>query len=326
MPSRSRRLQRLAEELEEVGLDLASELGPGLDPAMLIDEVDHALRPPVHERRVSSSGTIIDPTSDPTTWSPSTGLDITHARVGDQPLEAARWFADGLSCWLVRHHRSPSEWLIFDRPAGSERDLGVIARSMSATVVQRHPSGAVRVVGGFGVLRWNGYSWHHEPPVDHWIDVMRACSFPQDVNLLRTILEFAVHDLGALGIGALLIYRGNEAEGPSVEHRLPTPPPLRIDEPIHLAPLRHALAQVDGAAIFDSAGVLRQLGVRLVPSLAAENGVDGFKGTRHTSGRRYSYDDPSAIVVAVSEDGPVSVFHKGQILGRSQPHSATHEN
>jgi hypothetical protein len=57
--------------------------------------------------------------------------------------------------------------------------------------------------------------------------------------------------------------------------------------------------------------------VRLVPSVAAEEEVDALGGTRHTSGRRYSFDDPSATVVAVSTDGPVSVLRRGEVLTRS---------
>ena len=60
--------------------------------------------------------------------------------------------------------------MVFDRPAGSERDLVVLADVFEATIVQRHPAGSVRVVGAFGVLRWDGLSWHHEPPVSSWID------------------------------------------------------------------------------------------------------------------------------------------------------------
>jgi DNA integrity scanning protein DisA with diadenylate cyclase activity len=131
------------------------------------------------------------------------------------------------------------------------------------------------------------------------------------------MLEFAVHDLGSRGIGSLLIYRPDPEPGPPVEERLPTPPPLRIRRAPHLAPLRHALAQIDGAAVFDAEGVLRQLGVRLVPSNAAEATVEALGGTRHTSGRRYSYDDPLATVIAVSDDGPVSVLRNGAVLGRS---------
>ena len=139
-----------------------------------------------------------------------------------------------------------------------------------------------------------------------------------DPAVLEALLRFAVHDLGSLGIGALLIYRPDGEPGPPVEERLPTPPPpLKIRRASHLAPLRHALGQVDGAAVFDGDGVLRQLGVRLVPSATSEETVDALGGTRHTSGRRYSYDDPSATVIAVSEDGPVTVLRNGAVLGRS---------
>jgi hypothetical protein len=92
---------------------------------------------------------------------------------------------------------------------------------------------------------------------------------------------------------------------------------LRIDRVSDLAPLRHVLGQIDGAAVFDRDGVLRQLGVRLVPSPTAESDIDGYRGMRHTSGRRYSFDEPEATVVVISEDGPVSVLRKGEVLGSS---------
>ena len=314
MPEAGRR-RRLAEELEESGLRLE---GSDAFLELLVEEIDRALRPVVHERRVASGGTIIEPMSDPATWASGTQLEITRKPVGRQPVVAARRFADGLSSWLVRRTDGTNEWLIFDRPAGSERDLVVLAGVLQATIVQRHPAGSVRVVGPFGVLRWQGFSWHHEPPVASWLDAVTACSAHGDPEVLEAMLEFAVHDLGSLGIGSLLVYRPDAEPGPAVEERLPTPPPLRINVASHLAPLRHALAQVDGAAIFDVDGVLRQLGVRLVPSTAAEETVEALGGTRHTSGRRYSFDDPLATVIAVSEDGPVSVLRNGEVLGRSR--------
>jgi hypothetical protein len=308
------RLRRLGEDLEESGLRVDGSEG---FRAMLLEEIDHALRPVVHERRVASSGTILEPKSDPATWTPGTLLDITRTPVGEQPLVAARRFADGLSSWLVRH-TDRTEWMIFDRPAGSERDLVVLADVLDATIVQRHPAGSVRVVGEFGVLRWESYSWHHEPPLRGWIDAVTAGPAHGDPDVLAAMLDFAVHDLGSTGIGALLIYRPDVEPGPSVEERLPTPPALQIRRPFHLAPLRHALAQVDGAAVFDAGGVLRRLGVRLVPSAAAEETVEALGGTRHTSGRRYSHDDPRATVIVVSEDGPVSVLRNGAVLGHSR--------
>lgn len=308
------RLRRLAEELEESGL---RPEGSGVFREMLLQEIDAALRPVVHERRVPSSGTVLEPRSEPASWTAGAQLEISRSPVGHQPLAAARRFADGLSSWLLRRTDGESEWLVFDRPAGSERDMVVLADAFGATLVQRHPVGWVRVVGTFGVLRWQGFTWHHEPPVGSWIDTVTASPDHGDPEVLAALLEFAVHDLGSRGIGSLLVYRADPEPGPRVEERLPTPPGLRIGKAAHLAPLRHALAQVDGAAVFDAAGVLRRLGVRLVPSNAAEQSVEALRGTRHTSGRRYSYDDPLATVIAVSEDGPVSVLRNGEVLGRS---------
>jgi hypothetical protein len=193
----------------------------------------------------------------------------------------------------------------------------VLAGVLDATIVQRHPAGQVRVAGDFGVLRWDGFTWHHEPPVTSWIDAVTACPVKGEPPVLQALLEFAVHDLGSLGIGALLIHRPDDLPAPGVEQRLPTPPPLDIRRAFHLGPLRHALAQIDGAAVFDNEGVLRHLGVRLIPSAAAEETVEAFGGTRHISGRRYSYDDPLATVVVISEDGPVTVLRNGAVLGRS---------
>jgi hypothetical protein len=286
---------------------------------VLVEEIDLALRPPLHERRVVSGGTIIDPGSDPALWESGTQLAITRLHLDRHPLAATRRFADGLSSWILRRTDGPAECLVFDRPAGSERDLVVLAGVLGATIVQRHPAGTVRVVGRFGVLRSVGLGWHFEPPVANWIDAVTACDPTHgDPEVLTAMLEFAVHDLGSMGVGSLLIYRPYSDPGPPVEDRLPVPPPLWILKAVHLAPIRHALAQVDGAAIFDARGVLRRLGVRLVPSSAAEETVEALGGTRHTSGRRYSRDDPQATVIAVSEDGPVSVLRNGAVLGRSR--------
>jgi hypothetical protein len=310
------RLRRLAEELAEVGYGL--ERG---DPTheLLLEEIDLALRPPVHERRVPSLGSIVDPRSPESTWEPGTELSIAHGAIGS-PVPDARRFADGLSSWLIRRPGGPDEWCVFDRPAGSERDLVVLSNVMAATIVQRHPAGAVRVAGAHGVLRWDGLTWRLEPPIEGWVASLQADGLDDgDAAVLHALLDFAVHDLGSRGIGAILVHHPDEADRGSFEERLPTPPPLQVLRPTALAPLTHALRQVDGAAIFDATGTLRQLGVRLVPSPEAADQVEGIGGTRHTSGRRYSYDDPRATVIVVSEDGPVSVWRAGQLVGTSPP-------
>ncbi len=308
-------MRRLAEELGEAGLalDLESEL----DTIVLAD-VDYALRPHVHERRVPSVGTIVEPTAPPARWEVGSGLRVIRRPVESMPVDHSLLFADGTASWLIRRMSGGDEWAVFDRPAGSERDLVVLAGAMGATIVQRHPSGSVRIVGAHGVLRWDGLTWHHEPPISTWIDSVTACGALGGSDVLELLLEFAVHDLGARGIGAILVFGPDESSPSVIEVRLPTPPPLHITSPFDLAPVRHALSQMDGAAVFDAAGILRQLGVRLVPSPEAVSSVEGFRGTRHTSSRRYSFDDPQATVIVVSEDGPVTVLRNGELLGHSR--------
>jgi hypothetical protein len=193
----------------------------------------------------------------------------------------------------------------------------VMAAESGAFVIQRHPGGEVRIVGSFGVARWDGISWHVERPVEEWLAWASCGVAAPDAHVVAGLLRFAVHDLGAQRIGALLIYRPSAPDGPAFERRLPRPPRLGIDRASDLAPLRHVLTQLDGAALFAEDGHLLDLGVRLVTSPEAETLVAPVGGTRHTSAVRFSHDDPDAVVIVVSEEGPVTVFRRGEMLGRS---------
>ncbi len=309
------RLRRLAEELAEAGYEPDHDEATA---ALVLIELEYALRPPIHERRVPTYGALIEPSEPPDDWSARADLAIVRRPSRGYPTAGARRFADGMSSWLVRRVSGDDELLVFDRPSGSERDLVVLAEATGATLVQRHPQGTVRLADSDdGVLRWDGIAWHREPPIRRWIDSVATGCVEGDRSVIVALLEFAVHDLGARGIGAILVYQPVDDDLGHVELRLPTPPPLSISRAADLAPLRHVLGQVDGAAVFDGAGRLRQLGVRLVPSAEAESDVEGYRGMRHTSARRYSFDSPQATIVVVSEDGPVTVLRNGDVVGSS---------
>lgn len=314
------RLRRLAEELDELGVAL--NLDNDRD-RLALEEVDYAIRPHIHERRIPTYGSLLVPEVDRTYWSESTGLDIVLRDLDGLPIANSRAFADGSSSWLIRGALDHHELAIFDRPASSERDIVVMVDAFGAQIVQRHSSGIVRFASEHGVLRWDGMTWHREPLVTRWIDAMSAANAPTQRHVFAQLLAFAVHDLGARGIGALLIHQSEHQSSPNFEQRLAVPPPLDIRVPEDLTPMRHVLSQIDGAAVFDNDGILRQLGVRLVPSAEAIADVDGHRGMRHTSARRYSFDDPNAIVIVVSEDGPVSVMRNGVILGRTDTAGVT---
>ncbi len=308
------RLRRLTEELMEEQLGVI-ERSPV--PEVIVDEIDYALRPPRHERRTPSYGSLVLPEHPIETWHEVTGLTaVTNSTVGDLDDEV-RKYADGLVSWTIRTASGVDSLVVFDRAAGSERDLVVLAAASGATVVQRHPNNEVRLVGTFGVARWDGLGWHVEPPVESWIEWATCGLDETDTLSLRHLISFAVHDLGAKGVGSLLIFRPGADVSHARERRMSPPPPLRIHLPTDLAPLRHVLTQTDGAALFDETGTLRALGVRLIPTPEAEQSIATAGGTRHISAQRYSHVDPGAVVIAVSEDGPVTVFRAGEIIGRS---------
>lgn len=307
------RLRRLIEELTEEALGAVQRSSA---PEALADELDYALHPPRHERRIPSYGSLVLPSVERARWSEATGLTIAVDDTRVRHDDEVRRYADGLTSWTIRDGDGISALAVFDRSAGSERDLVVLAAATGAMIVQRHPSGEVRVVGSFGVARWDGVGWHVEPPVASWLaPSVDECGCGPGV--LERLLRFAVHDLGARGIGAMLVLGFDEASPAGVERRMPPPPPLSIRRPSDLGPLRHVLTQLDGAALFDREGTLLDLGVRFVPSERAEREVEPRGGTRHTTGRRISADDPEAVVVVVSEAGPVTVFRAGDDAGTS---------
>lgn len=314
----SGQIRRLTDEIDEVGLDL----GPHRE--LVLEELACARHPVIHERRVLSYGAFVAPSTDPDTWNEATTLAFEQRPLRAEGVDPARRFADGMSSWVLRgaDGPGPDRFVVLDRPASSERDLVVIAETLGAVVVQRHPTGFVRVVGEAGVHRWDGYGWHTEPPVSSWMEAIGECTTATNRELVETLIEFAVHDLGARNIGATLVF-GADPDRNGVQSRLPRPPLLDITQPSHLAPLRHVLNQVDGAALFDGEGVLVEMGARLVPSTASEDEVAGFGGMRHTSALRYSVDDPRAVVIVVSEDGPVTVLRGGRRVGASPTDDAS---
>lgn len=311
------RLRRLTEELAD---ELPQVHAAVHDHALVVDELDYAERPPRHERRVPSYGSFVAPERDIADWAAVTGLTVVSDTSHTGDGEVDRRYADGIASWVVRPGDGSFHVVVFDRPTGSERDLVVLAEASGATIVQRHPSGVVRLAGSFGVARFDGFGWHVEPAVGSWL-TSAACGLADEWSTaFEHLIRFAVHDLGAGGVGATLVFRPAAApEPPGLERHLPVPPTFNLARPTDLAPLRHVLGQSDGAAVFDVAGSLRALGVRLVPSIEAEAVVEPFGGTRHTSARRYSYDDPESAVVTVSEDGPVTVFRRGRVVARSGP-------
>ncbi len=110
------RLRRLAEELQESGLGLDRSDAVG---QMLLEEIDQALRPTVHERRIASGGTIIEPGGRPGHSSSShsanlvTSLSLRHGALptGSQAGSSVEpTAASNGSCSTGQRDQSGTSW------------------------------------------------------------------------------------------------------------------------------------------------------------------------------------------------------------------------
>ena len=180
------------------------------------------------------------------------------------------------------------------RPARRVRaNLVVLAEVMSAVIVQRHPAGTVRAVGEFGVLRWNGIT---VAPRATRVDLVRRPSVPAVGRATqrswrtcsRSGCTTSAH--GA-SVRSWCTNPTNGSSRASTSAFLYRHPCRSLGRPISL-PLRHALGQIDGATLFDAAGTLRRIGVRLVPTVRSEGEVDGLAAPATPPGRRYRRGRP----------------------------------
>lgn len=109
------------------------------------------------------------------------------------------------------------------------------------------------------------------------------------------------------GHGAMLVvgddYQRLAGQGQGVD------PPLDVTSQSDLDQLV-AMSTVDGAVFIRPDGEVPCAAV-LVDGNATPN-YDPSRGARHNSAIRYTASDPNAIILAISEDGPYSIFVDGQ--------------
>ena len=313
------RLQRLADELVDEGVPA---LDGAPDPVGALVELAYALRPQLHEGRVPTYGVLMPPVTPTFDREHRIGSDtIDLIDVAQLDVQFARRFADGVTSFAVRSGDTITSIAGFGRNMADEYDLVGLQAGLGGLIIQRHPGGQVRVFGPHGVVRWNGITWQHDAPVDAWIERLATVTGDLPLDGVRPLLRFAIHELGGRRIGATLIWRPTDHPPPArgIEPLVHHAPRLRLDHVGEEAAIAQALSQTDGAAIFDEEPALVALGIRLGPSPEAETAVPAMSGMRHTSAVRYSYDDPHAVLIVVSEDGPVTLMHAGRAIAAADP-------
>jgi DNA integrity scanning protein DisA with diadenylate cyclase activity len=305
----SRASKRLKSELVDDGISLDAD---GDLLLLLLDELDYARRPPQFERRTPLYGSIVVPDDRALV---ATGELADLVDLADQPLAVARRFADGRSTFLARGLDGSQQLACFRRNLQYEADMVEIEADTGAYLVQRTPVlGVTRLFTQTSTVEWTGYRWTSRPNAR--TQHARLARFLPEVAppVLGGMLELAVHWLSPGRAGAILVLPGERGErGLDLDHSIPSPP-LWITVRHHYPALLAALIQTDLATVVGRDGRIHRIGVGLHTTPEAGRAVDSPRGMRHRSAARYTFDQPGAVAVVVSEDGPVTVFHRGHAL------------
>jgi hypothetical protein len=305
----SRPARRLESELADDGVVIDAD--PQL-VALILDELQYARRPPQFERRVPLYGSMIVP-EDRSLIAAGELVDLIP--VDDQPLPVARRFADGRSAYLAVWPDGSRQLAFFRRSVQYEADLVEIQADTGVYIVQRTPVMEVtRLFTATSTIEWSGYQWTTRPNARAQHDLLQPFLPGIDPPVLSGLLELALHWLSPGRVGATLVVPvSHGTAGLDIEHATPVPR-LSVVTRHHYPALFAALMQTDLAAIVDGAGIVHHIGVGLYSSPEADAAVDAGHGMRHRSAARYTFDHPESVAIVVSEDGPVTVFHRGKPL------------
>ena len=307
----ARRLARLHDELVDQAVPLPID-APGGD--LLLEELDYARFPPIHEGRVPRYGAIVAFGTRPQ-WeklNAPTKIEADGTGVG-----MLRMLADGRASFVVRGREGKQGLVVFDRSLEFEASAARMRAEADAFVVQRLRDGLVRVCGPDGVVSWDGVQWSFKPLAAHHAAPVRRLVPQIAPAVLTGLTELCVHWLSAGHVGATLVLdlRGDPRRLVHLDREGEiTPPPLCVARREHFPALLSVLGQMDRAALVAADGTVVALGVGLKWSGRADRLVGITGGMRHTSARRFSFDEPDTVVFVVSQDGPASVFSDGAAI------------
>jgi hypothetical protein len=278
---------------------------------LVLDELEYARRPPLFERRAPIYGSIVVPDDRSLIES---GELVDLIELDAMPLDVGRRFADGRSTFLVRQPDRQLLLACFRRSVQYEADLVEIQADIGAIIVQRTVMGVTRAFTDTGTVEWAGYRWTNRSNARTQHEALQPLLPGVDKPVLAGILELAVHWLSPARVGATLVLPGDHGDaGLDLEHSV-VAPALTVTTRYHYPALFAALMQTDLATIVAADGAVLRLAVGLRATPEAGSTIDHERGMRHRSAARYTFDQPGALAVVVSEDGPVTVFLQGHPL------------
>lgn len=314
----------LAKELELNGIRF--DLHEWLSLSAPITELSAIVASEAHEGIIPSLGVIFVEVA-------AELFGVSHVLVPVDQIEMARKFANGLDCFLLYEKEIFFGLVYFNKPLINELLLVRAFPPSGGMFVQRSSRGTVKFFQGNNIILLENRIWFNKPLIKEAAWKISRCVSGIDITTLNRILEFSFHLLSPIPqVGATIVWCLKELPEESSELQMSGQDISEfnfslLDED-KADTFCHFLSQIDGATFLDRKGKITKTGIHLKNSNKSRALIPEYKGTRHTSAQRFSYDFSDTLVVTVSSDGPVTIFSDGvNIAGLSihPSHKAAHD-
>lgn len=322
---RERRRERLRNELIDANLQL-----PVGSEVAVLTEIDRARFPRRHERRFPTYGAITAPGNGEALADTLDALGATRLQAPPEAADEVRHMADGVQSFaLIGPHSA--ELAVLATPAMREVELVGLRRSLgsSAIVICRWQDGTVRLVQHGQIAIFDGTRWWTKPDARTYTSSVCHAVPRAPVPIAQAMLDFCVHTVAPSPGGTILVWCLDDDALMKLRKRSISTRPqpaisLSVARSAAHSALHHVLAQVDGAGAADADGDIVEIGLHLRPSAEAHASVEvsPLKGTRHAAAKRCSYDIPNTVFFVVSDDGPVTVYVRGETVASIELHAA----
>jgi len=177
-------------------------------------------------------------------------------------------------------------------------------------MINRNESGQCRFYQGDAMIIHDRRNWIKKPDVKNTVTTVASCVPGVNKKTLQLLLEFANHLVSPVdGAGGILIWNHGSLQEKDADSGSSIP--FSFQNEWHLNPVLNLVVNTDGAIRISKNGELLESGLHIRYSSKSAKLIPDFKGTRHTSSIRHSFDHSDVIVITISEDGPVSVFING---------------
>lgn len=271
--------------------------------AALVEEVHFCLYPPIHERKSQSYGCIISDEA-------LSHLEAVNGICGASE-KFVRQLANGNTSFCVKNSKQFTGVASLSTAEDDERGLLKVQEIGKGVLVHLGQDKRTRVFTKHAIFVYENGEWIRRPLASSVVGAVLDAVPQATCDVVESLLVFGYHVLSPGNVGSTIVLWLDDKMGQPPAAEDCGSIRLNFLNEEHVPLLRSLVAMRDGAAFVSSDGYLRSIENHLKYSQKSEEIVPQSHGTRHTSAQRFSFDYVNALVLVISEDGPVSIYSDG---------------